>query len=107
MLIPQDDFQRYFNLQTLQTHPDDYERACAIAEDRFVKLLRIKEPDFTLPSSQEELTPIQKELLMHLILIEILKTDNYVWEENKGRVSIKRITSQADRLTRLAHKELK
>jgi hypothetical protein len=104
-LIPFDSFQSYFNLEQVNVPLEHYERASALAEQRLVNILKIKIPDFTLPSSAEELTGVQYELLLHLTLIELIKTFNYIYEENKGRASLKLITSQVDRLATMAIEE--
>lgn len=105
MLIPQEEFQEYFNIQETTVAPEDYERASAIAEQRLVRILQIRNPDYQLPETKEELTAVQHELLLHLILIELIKSFNYIYEENKGRASLKLITSQADRLAQMVQQE--
>jgi len=105
-LIPFDSFQSYFNLEQVNVPPEHYDRASALAEQRLVNILKIKKPDFVLPSSASELTDVQYELLLHFILLELIKTFNYIYEENKGRASLRLITSQADRLATMAVEEV-
>jgi len=105
MLIPQDEFQGYFNIEETTVAPEDYERASAIAEQRLVKIMQIKHPEYQLPDTKEKLTAVQYELLLHLILIELIKSFNYIYEESKGRASLKLITTQADRLAQMAQQE--
>ena len=45
-----------------------------------------------------EATELDKEILLHLILIEVLKTFNYLLSENSQRFSINKVSEHVERL---------
>jgi len=90
-MITLEEFLSYFNLTgVVSPSPQDFDRATQIALGRFKALVGYDYP--TTPSA------IEKELLLHLTLIEILKSFNYLWEEGKARFSIKKASQTAERL---------
>jgi len=81
----------YFNLAgALSPSQEDFDRGLQIALERFKNLVGYDYP--ATPSA------LEKELLLHLTLIEILKGFNYLWEEGKTRFSIKKVSSAAERI---------
>ena len=81
----------YFNLAgVVSPSQEDFDRALQVALDRFKALLHYDYP--ATPSA------LEKELLLHLTLIEMLKGFNYLWEEGKTRFSVKKVSSAAERI---------
>ena len=86
-----DEFIQYFNLGgNISVSTEEFEHYKQIAVSRFSSLLGYTFPDVP--------TELEKEILFHLILIELLKRYTYQWSEKDQRVSIKKVTSNLERL---------
>jgi len=90
-MITYDEFLNYFNFYQNDIPETDFNRCLNVAIGRFKRFFSIDNiPD---PLSDEE-----KELLLHLVLIEVAKQYNYLTSEGKGMLSINKIAEHVERL---------
>lgn len=98
-MITYDEFLNYFNFYQNDISENDFNRCLNVAKSRFKRFFPIDSiPDFL---SDEE-----RELLLHLVLIEVAKQFNYLSGEGRGMLSINKITEHVERLVWLI-KDLK
>lgn len=91
-MITIDSFKEFFNLYPSDVLQSEFDRSYEIAKERYIKLLGLS----AFPST---LTPIEEELVLHLILIELLKKQNFLTAPDQQRFSINKVAEHIERLS--------
>lgn len=91
-MITIDSFKEFFNLYPSDVSQSEFDRAYEVAKQRYINLLGLS----AFPST---LTPIEEELVLHLILLELLKKHNFLTGEGTQRFSINKVSEHIERLS--------
>lgn len=91
-MITIDSFKEFFNLYPSDVLQSEFDRSYEIAKERYKQLLGLSQfPDV--------LTAIEEELVLHLILIELLKKQNFLTSPDQQRFSINKVAEHIERLS--------
>ena len=98
MAVNIEGFKEFFNLYPSDVSDEEFNRALGIAKARYKNLL---DEDF------KDDNEVKKELVYHLILLELLKKYNFLIGENQQRFSINKVSEHIERLVWLVKSQKK
>lgn len=90
-MITIDTLREFFNLYPSDVSQSEFDRAYEVAKERYKNLLGLS----SFPSS---FSPVEEELVLHLILLELLKKYNFLTGEGTQRFSINKVSEHIERL---------